>query len=86
MRQSTSLSRSPSPSPRMNLRSARYYTAKEARAGAFDNTDDETDDDDDDSTLSFDISEPGFEESEGDDFDPILGGDYNAADDNMDVN
>ena len=30
-------------------------------------------------------SEPDFDSSDDDEFDPILGGDYDAADDNMEI-
>jgi hypothetical protein len=70
--------------PRMNLRSARYYTAKEVRNGALER-DSDLDSDSDISTQSFDVSEADFEASDRDAFDPILGGDYNSADDNMDI-
>jgi hypothetical protein len=77
-------SRSPSPPSRMNLRSARYYSAKDVRAGALNNNSDT--DKGGISTESNDDSEPGFDDSDGDDFDPILMGDYDAADDNIDIN
>jgi hypothetical protein len=78
----SSLSRSPSPL-RMNLRSARYYSIKDVRAGALDR--DSGTDEGDVSTESNSDSGPDFNESDADEFDPILGGDYDMADDNMDI-
>lgn len=75
-------SRSPSPSLRINLRSARYYLAKDVRAGALDG-DSETDEGDISTESNNDSN--GFDGSKGDDFNPILGGDYDSADDNIDV-
>ena len=68
----------------MNLRSATYVTAKEVRNGALD---DETGfkDENDVTTNTANESEPDFDSSDDDEFDPILGGDYDAADDNMEV-
>jgi hypothetical protein len=68
----------------MNLRSATYVTAREVRNGALD---DETGfEDENDVTTDTDYdSEPQFDSSDDDAFDPILGGDYDARDDFMDV-
>jgi hypothetical protein len=68
----------------MNLRSATYITAKEVRNRALD---DETSfkDKNDITTDTDNESEPDFDSSDNDEFDPILGGDYNATDDNMEV-
>ena len=68
----------------MNLRSANYVTAKEVKNGALD---DETgfEDENDVTTDTDDDSEPDFDSSDDDEFDPILGGDYEAGDDNMEV-
>jgi hypothetical protein len=60
-----------------------YYSAKDVRAGAL-NGDSDTDEGDI-STESNDDLEPGFDDSDGDDFDPSLMGTYDAADDNMDI-
>ena len=69
----------------MNLRSANYVTAKEARNRAlysdktsFEDKDDVTLDTDNDSKLDFDFSDD-------DNFDPIISGDYVATDDNIEV-
>jgi hypothetical protein len=67
----------------MNLRSARYYSANDVRASALDSDSDTNEKDI--STESNDDSEPGFDDSNGNNFDPILIGDYNAANNNMDI-
>jgi hypothetical protein len=69
----------------MNLRSATYITAKEVRNGALD---DETgfEDENDVTTDTDNESEPDFDSLDDDAFDLILGGDYDAVDDNMEVN
>jgi hypothetical protein len=69
----------------MNLRSATYITAKEVRNRALD---DKTgfEDKNDVTTDTNNESKPDFDSSDNDAFDPILGGDYDAADDNMEVN
>ena len=66
----------------MNLRSAVYVTAKEVKNGALD---DKTgfEDENDVTTDTDNKSEADFDSSDDDDFDPILGADYTAADDNM---
>ena len=68
--------------PRMNLRSAVYVTAKEVKNRALD---DETgfEDENDVTTDTDNKSEADFDSSDDDDFDPILGADYTAADNNM---
>jgi hypothetical protein len=68
----------------MNLRSATYVTAKEVINGALD---DETGfkNENDVTTNTDNESEVDFDSSDDDEFDPILGGDYDAADDNMEV-
>jgi hypothetical protein len=68
----------------MNLRSATYVTAKEVRNGILDN-EDGFEDEYNVTTDTSNDSEPNFDDSEGDEFDPILGADYDAVDDNMDV-
>ena len=68
----------------MNLRSAVYVTAKEVKNGILDNKDGFEDENDVTTDISND-SEPDFDDSEGDEFDPILRADYDAVDDNMDV-
>jgi hypothetical protein len=69
----------------MNLRSATYVTAREVKEGALDN-EEGLEDEHDVTTDSSNNSEPDFDASDNDAFDPILGGDYEAADDFMDVN
>ena len=68
----------------MNLRSATYVTAKEVRNGILDNKDGFEDENDITTDTSND-SKPDFDDSDNDEFDPILGADYEAADNNMDV-
>jgi hypothetical protein len=68
----------------MNLRSATYVTAREVRNGILDN-EEGLEDDNDVTTDTENESEPDFDDSDDDAFDPILGADYNAADDNMGV-
>jgi hypothetical protein len=75
---------SPSSPPRKNLRSATYYTAKEARNSLDYNSEGIKDENDVTTDTSYD-SEGRFDSSDDDDFDPILGNDYIVADDNMDV-
>ena len=62
-----------------------YLTAKEVRNSAL--SDDETrfEDENDITTDTDNKSEADFDSLDDDEFDPILGGDYNAADDNMEV-
>ena len=69
----------------MNLRSANYVITKEAcnevlfdNETGFEDEDDVTTDINNDSKLDFDSSDD-------DDFDPIIGSDYTATDDNMEV-
>jgi hypothetical protein len=69
----------------MNLRSAIYVTAKEAANGALDDDEYGCEDENDVTTDTNHDSEPEFDCSDDDDFDPILGGDYIAADDFIDV-
>ena len=67
----------------MNLRSATYVTAKEVRNGALE---DKEGFEDPNITTDTDYdSEPDFDSSDDDEFDPILSGDYEAADNNMEV-
>jgi hypothetical protein len=73
------------PPLRMNLRSATYVTAKEAANGALDDDEYGCEDENDVTTDTNHDSEPEFDSSDDDDFDPILGGDYIAADDFIDV-
>ena len=67
----------------MNLCSATYYTAREVRNSLLDN-EDGLEGENDITTESSNDSEPDFDSSD-DEFDPILGGDHGAADDNIDV-
>jgi hypothetical protein len=70
----------------MNLSSATYVTAKEVKNGALDDSDDEGFElEGEVTTDSSDDSEPDFDDSDDDVFDPIIGGDYNVQDDFMDV-
>jgi hypothetical protein len=68
----------------MNLRSATYYTAREVKNGLFD-TEDSFEDENDVTTDTSNDSEPDFDSSDDDAFDPILGADFDPADDFMDV-
>jgi hypothetical protein len=68
----------------MNLRSATYVTAREVRNGILENEDGLEDENDVTTDTEYD-SEPDFDDSDNDVFDPILGADYEAADDNMDL-
>jgi hypothetical protein len=70
----------------MNLSLATYVTAKEVKNGALDDSDDEGFElEGEVTTDSSDDSEPDFDDSDDDVFDPIIGGDYNVQDDFMDV-
>jgi hypothetical protein len=69
----------------MNLRSVTYVTAREVRNGILDNKDRFEDKDDVITNISVN-SEPDFDSSDDDEFDPILGADYDAANDFIDVN
>ena len=62
-----------------------YVTAKEVRNSGL--GDDETgfEDENDVTTNTDNESEVDFDSSDDNEFDPILGGDYNTADDNMEV-
>ena len=67
----------------MNLRSATYVTAREVRNGILDN-EDGFENEDDITTDTSNDSEPDFDSSDDDEFDLILGADFNVADDFMD--
>ena len=67
----------------MNLRSATYVTAREVRNGILDN-EDRFKNEDDITTDTSNDSEPDFDSSDDDEFDLILGADFNVADDFMD--
>ena len=67
----------------MNLRSATYYTAKEVRNSLIDKEGFE-DENDIITDISLD-SEPNFDSSDDNEFDPVLKNDYIAEDDFMDV-
>ena len=69
----------------MNLRSATYVTVKEVRTGALDDDEYGCEDEGDVTTDTDNDSEPDFDSSDDDEFDPILGGDYTVADNNMKV-
>jgi hypothetical protein len=63
-----------------------YVTAKEVKNGALDDSDDEGFElEGDITTDSSDDSEPNFDDSDDNVFDPIMGGDYDVQDDFMDV-
>jgi hypothetical protein len=68
----------------MNLRSATYYTANEVRNG-IDYDSEGIEDENNVTTDTGDESDSRFGSSDDDEFDPILGTGYDAADDNMDV-
>ncbi len=68
----------------MNLRSATYVTSREIRNRAL-NNEDGFEDENNVTTDTDNKSEPDFNDSEDDAFDPILGADYEAIDDFMDV-
>ena len=80
---SSSIKSAPPPLARINLRSVTYYTAQEVREGIIDR-EDRREDEDNVTTNTNTDSEPEFDTSD-DEFDPVKGGDYNAADDSMDV-
>jgi hypothetical protein len=69
----------------MNLRSAIYVTAKEVKNGILDTIEDGLEDENAVTTDTDNDSEPDFDESDDNEFDPIIGADYDAADDNIDV-
>ena len=70
----------------MNLRPATYVTAKEVANGALDDDEYSLEDKNDITTDTNNNSEPDFDSLDDNKFDPILGGDYEAADDNIDIN
>jgi hypothetical protein len=67
----------------MNLRSVTYHTAYEVKNGLFD--EEGVEDENDITTDSSNDSEPDFDSSDDEEFDPILSNDYIAEDDFMDV-
>ena len=67
----------------MNLRSATYYTKREVQNAILEETG--LEDKADITTDTSDNSEPNFDSSDDDKFDPIQGTDYNTRDDNIDV-
>ena len=67
----------------MNLRSATYVTAREVRNGILDN-EDRFKNEDDITTDTSNDSEPDFDSSDDDEFDLILGADFDVTDDFMD--
>jgi hypothetical protein len=67
----------------MNLRSATYVIAREVRNGILD-IEAGFKDEDNVTTDTSNDSEPDFDDSMDDVFDPILGADYDTADDFMD--
>jgi hypothetical protein len=69
----------------MNLRSATYVTARKVRNSVLNNKEG-LEDKNDVTTNTENESEPDFDNSDNDAFDPILGADYDAADDNINVN
>ena len=68
----------------MNLRSATYVTAREVRNGILDNKEG-LEDDNDVTTDTENESEPDFDDSDDDAFDPILGADYDTIDNNINI-
>jgi hypothetical protein len=68
----------------MNLRSTNYVTAKEVKNGAL-NDETSFEDKNDVTTNTDDDSEPDFDSSDDNEFDPILSGDYKARDNNIEV-
>lgn len=70
----------------MNLSSAIYVITKEVKNKALDNSDNKGFElKGDITTDSSDDSEPDFDDSDDNIFDPIIGGDYNIQDDFIDV-
>jgi hypothetical protein len=69
----------------MNLRSAIYVTAKEVKNSILDTIEDSLEDKNTVTTDTDNDSEPDFNELDDNKFNPIIGADYDAADDNMDV-
>ena len=69
----------------MNLRSATYVTAKEVANRALDDDKYSLEDKNNITTDTNNNSEPDFDSSDDDKFDPILSSDYEAADNNMDI-
>lgn len=68
----------------MNLRSTTYVTTKEARNRALDGETSFEDKNNITTNTNYD-SEPDFDSSDDDIFDPILSSDYNTRDDFIDV-
>ena len=75
---------SSSPSPRINLRSATYYTAQEV-ANGIDYDSEGIRDDNNITTDTGDESDNRFDSSDDNDFDPRTRGDYDVIDDFMDI-
>ena len=69
----------------MNLRSITYYTGNKVRNG-LDYDSEGIEDKNDVTTNTGDDSDGRFNSSDDDEFDPILGTDYKAANNNIDVN
>jgi hypothetical protein len=69
----------------MNLRSVIYVTARKVRNSVLNNKEG-LEDKNDVTTNTENESEPDFDNSDNDAFDLILGADYDAADDNINVN
>ena len=67
-----------------NLCSVIYHTTKEVRNGLL-NTEDGFEDENDVTTDTDNGSEPDFDDSNDDVFDPILSVDYDIADDYIDI-
>jgi hypothetical protein len=67
----------------MNLQSATYHTKREVQNAILKETG--LEDEADITTDTSDNSEPDFDSSDDDEFNPIQGANYNARDDNMDV-
>jgi hypothetical protein len=67
----------------MNLRSATYVTAREVRNGILDNKD-RFENEDNITTNTSNDSKPDFDSSDDDEFDLILGADFDVTDDFID--
>ena len=69
----------------MNLWSTIYLIAKEVKNSALNNNKTGFENKNNITTNTDNESEADFDSSDDNEFDPILGGDYNTADDNMEV-
>jgi len=76
---------SPSPPPHMNLRSATYHTAKEVANGFAYEDGESFEDENDVTTDTGDESDARYDSTDDGEFDNIEMGDYDEADNFMDV-